>query len=459
MMIHAALALAMMPGQLQPGASPLLDWRPHAVITPDSAYLIGEERQILPPKVVQIDVSPDGRWALAYRSVPETDTPPRPAGPQYAFGGHKIEVYGIDLRTEKATVLMQIPAGSLHTTSAWLSTPGQAMMAISEGTPQGGQVQHRLYRISVADGTARAVAAVRVADAGSYPKLVAAPPEVGAAIMIGQEVEFDPQTGRVSREQMIFLTLNPDGEIERVDRFRRETTAPTELTWLAGRPELLMQMERANLQEGGLDPVWGLYSPANGLLEYADSPPDLGPVDEPELTLETRDHEIENRGAMARVQGVWITSQSPGEEGRSLIAPDAEAAALSPNYDVLVYSQSGAMFLRRLTKIPLPLYRQQQIDQIQQKAVWHAQDVWQAAARYWADNAERFPSPSDFRERLHWLVRDPDSLKYFTYVYPGGPIPNGGVSSRITLGYVNTTIGRATLGMDGRVHWEYKAPR
>lgn len=459
MMIQAAIALAILPGQLQPGQSPLLDWRPHAVITPDSAYLIGEERQILAPKVVQIDVSPDGRWALAYRAAPDTSTTPRPAGPQYAFGGRKIEVYGIDLRSEEADLLMEIPAGSLHTATAWLTASGQAMLAISEGNQRGEQTQHRLYRLSVADSTARAVSVVPVAQAGSYPQLVAVTGDTGAAIMIGQEVEFDDRTGRVTQEQMIFLTLNADGDVQKADRFRRETSAPQETRWLSDRAMLSMRLERGNLRAGGLETVWGLYSPGISQLEYADNEPVPDNSAPPELMLQATDHEIENRGASASLNGLWIASQSPGAESRALISPNAQAAGLSSQNDLLVYSQSGAMFLRRLTKMPLPLFRQQQIDQIQQKAIWYAQDVWHASARYWADNGEQFPTPRDFRERLNWLVRDPDSLKYFTYQFAGGSIPNGGVSSQIVMGYIDTTIGRATLRMDGRVQWEFRAPR
>lgn len=415
----------------------------------DFALAMHAPRPVSGPHVVDVKISPKGRFAFIFRErrPADDDAPFQPAA--LSDYPHVTEVEVRDFETGKSFVGAVAPAFStVSLQAAWTSRPGHGAILLSaaEAEPglDGARVVHRYIPLNAFEGRSRPPLSVAGQELGPYPRLYAAP-DAEAVALVGQRVLF-ADDGSVAEETFLFRSFDARGSETQRAALPRETSGPLRAAWVG--PALNLSVER----EG--KPAILVFNTATGQAQIDDA--DLAEPTPDPVRLEPVQSQVKLGGKTEPITSLWLVSDPPTDEPRALAAADADFGVLSPALDRLLYVTDGQLFERRISQMTLARFRELRYARIQEVAMKEARDVARAALLYWRDHGQIYPEPDVFAETVMHLAREDSSFDRYVAIYPGGPIRPGQNTATTTLGFIDATIGRATIMLDGSIRWEYR---
>jgi hypothetical protein len=286
-------------------------------------------------------------------------------------------------------------------------------------------------------------------DSGRFP-LIIGRPDADAAVVIGQPVEFDPQSGEVIREERVYIRAGFQG-LDEGQSFPRRGSRDGDPFWT---PDGLLAIpEAAPKESGGTERRWVLYDPESGSQTLLGSRPATAPRPAHGwAVLESAGAEAAFRGAAVPLKTFWLAEAGSRSVPGLFVESGAEQAEIAAS--AVWTLRDGVLWRRRLRTVNLQRMRQEMDERDRATALWHAQDAAVALQALSQQSGGSFPAPRAWKEQARPFTRSDATLERFQYTWAGGPI-RPGVDPRATpLGFVQGSGGRMWVSLDGFTRWQ-----
>jgi hypothetical protein len=204
--------------------------------------------------------------------------------------------------------------------------------------------------------------------------------------------------------------------------------------------------------------VWSAVDTRTGRVTAVQSPP--APPRAPAAAATVPAVRLKSSSVVARqgqatrtLHPLWLSSAVGETPFPVWLAADADQSFLLSDGSAVLYSADGALYARRLRRMPRRQFDALQADAYRTQALADAFSIGVALQRYAADHGGAYPQAgADLTAILAPYTRNPDALKSaLTYTFAGGKPTGDGPAE---LGYVKTDTGRAVLDSRGDSNWQ-----
>jgi hypothetical protein len=426
------------PASAAPGPSPDLQ---RIVFTEKDAILVAPSQVIASGLVEKADWSPSGRYVLAARTA--FKLPATPGAPPT----FRQSLVLWEAETGKATEIWSgASEADLRPAYRWLGS-GDVAFGTGRWTPpaRAGMPpplpQEWLLRIDARRNTLK--------------PLFALPP-----LTLLMASDREPLAVLFGVGERVVRVLKSDGTLLRQVAFP-PGLRPTYPRWSAdgrllvtGLPEQDEKTGKVTGQqvELALELTAGNFVRVEKPLPEAPSGPKLAVG---ELALTSTQAMLQSGAVKQKVAPLWLASTANGGESRALVSANAEAAALSPRGDSVLFIADGAALVAPLMRLPKAAFVEARAAAVRAQLVSSGKQLGLALIIYANEHEDRLPAAGETLETLlEPYVKSEALFDGFVYTYAGGKVSDIPEPANTMLGYITGPGGRAEVWADGHVTWK-----
>ncbi len=462
----AALLFSIRPAfaQGKPTAAPLqipeiMDAPIEAVVTASDALMLGPVQMIAPAQTRSVFLNPRGRYALIVQN--EAALPPGPLLNKRETGATALLLY--DARLNKVKTLWQRRAdGGRHSIApfgaAWLPETDCAVVVATDSTVPLDPTARGIstHALLLFDVSKTLVAKTLMSSTSAGISLIISPtkPVFVYQEMAGGKSVRQTWLGSARSGLGTPITVSSNTFFMGWNAAGTAANGFTIVTSPPATPDAKPKMEQRWFEWDGRSPKLTELSaqPAQAALVQELPPPELPFV----LKTETVSLSPRAKSAALTLNTLYLEAiEATDVPNHSvLIAPNADHSYLLVDKSAVLYEAKGALYAVPLVQMKRDVFLAAQNEAYKQAALRNAPQIASVIFQYARVNDGMFPAQSDFAGAASLFALNPELLKGFTYVPPGGTQASLTNAGQTVMGYIATPAGRAVLYADRHVNWE-----
>ena len=441
-LLAACLTLASLGGLARTSDAPLPGLR--AVVSGETAYLLGDAEQVAGPGVTWADAAPGGRYLLCERRRPLSNAPT--VDPENVPVEDALVLW--DTKTRKASSLLRLnERPDLDSRLNFLGWSGDSTALVQEfqtsRTDDGKLVEQSATLLVNARGGIQ-----RIPVTPTFIPLTYVHPKL--PIIAIQDVS---PFGNVA----LVLNIVRGGVVSKVSISQPGLDTAG---WSEDGSRLYLRSYAYDVKrEPKRQTMWHALDRAGVLADLPKMPDDLATITERAplpLTVGPLSSKLTTDKTTEPTKTLWLSTKDGTSKLRVAADIETQIAVILPDLSAVAYRQNGALFAAPLTALDRVAFEELLTRARRKKTVADAKQVGLALMMYCQDYDEMFPpGGANLTETVNPYLRDEGILKGFQFTYAGSSkLADIGKPNETVLGHLVGPGGRAVVFADGHVRWE-----